>query len=116
MKKEKASAKLTLDIIRIALENKLTNANLAFLADKNNKSKDSKFVAKKYYAAAITQSYEYMLLGGLKYRCLVTGEATVYLRIKLDEPDTLYYKVLIPLVEVEQTVPGVFAYELTHVG
>ena len=112
---EKAPSKLTLDMIRIALENDSTNSDLASLADRNNESKDPKFVAMNR-AAAMTQPYEYTLLGGLDYGCLVTGEATVYLRIKWDEPDTLYYKVSIPSVEAGQTVPGIFASELIHVG
>jgi hypothetical protein len=52
-------------------------------------------------AAALTQTYAYMIENGLEYSKLVTGEADVFLRLKEDEPHTLYYHLAEPNIEAE---------------
>jgi hypothetical protein len=54
---------------------------------------DEKFVYNSEWltAAALTQTYSYMIENGLKYSKLTTGEADVFLLIKKKEPHTLYY-------------------------
>jgi hypothetical protein len=52
-------------------------------------------------AAALTQTYAYMIENGLEYSKLVTGEADVFLLIKEAEPHTLYYHLAEPNIEAE---------------
>ncbi|EQK97542.1 hypothetical protein G6O67_008698 [Ophiocordyceps sinensis] len=41
----------------------------------------AKFHAEKLTASALTQTYHYMMEGGLEYGLLTTGEATVFLKV-----------------------------------
>ncbi|KAH7364889.1 hypothetical protein BKA65DRAFT_145816 [Rhexocercosporidium sp. MPI-PUGE-AT-0058] len=52
-------------------------------------------------AAALTQTYAYMIENGLEYSKVVTGEADVFLQLKEDEPHTLYYHLAEPNIEAE---------------
>jgi hypothetical protein len=52
-------------------------------------------------AAALTQTYAYIIENGLEYSKLVTGEADVFLLIKKAEPHTLYYHLAEPNIEAE---------------
>ncbi len=52
-------------------------------------------------AAALTQTYGYMIESGLEYSYLVTAESFVFLWIKEDEPHSLYYHLAEPNIEAE---------------
>jgi hypothetical protein len=54
---------------------------------------EEKFVyhSEQLTAAALTQTYGYMIKNGLEYGKLARGEADVFLQLKEDEPHTLYY-------------------------
>ncbi|KAK0612581.1 hypothetical protein B0T17DRAFT_593489 [Bombardia bombarda] len=52
--------------------------------------------ADRLTASAITQTYHYMIEGGLEYGLLTTGEAIVFLRVDWKEPETLYYHLAEP--------------------
>ncbi|KAG9241154.1 hypothetical protein BJ878DRAFT_522142 [Calycina marina] len=52
-------------------------------------------------AAALTQTYAYMIENGLEYSKLAIGEADVFLHLKEDEPHTLYYHLAEPKIEAE---------------
>lgn len=56
--------------------------------------------AERLSAAAITQTYHYMIEGGLEYGILTTGETIVFLKVDWDEPSTLYYHLAEPEPEV----------------
>ncbi|KAI7910408.1 hypothetical protein M9X92_011124 [Pyricularia oryzae] len=56
--------------------------------------------AERLTAAAITQTYHYMIEGGLEYGLLTTGEAIVFLKIDWCEPETLFYHLAEPDAEV----------------
>ncbi|KAH6645599.1 hypothetical protein BKA67DRAFT_541795 [Truncatella angustata] len=56
--------------------------------------------AERLTAAAITQTYNYMIEGGLEYGLLTTGETIVFLRLDWREPGTLLYHLAEPAVEV----------------
>ncbi|KAI1418857.1 hypothetical protein F5Y12DRAFT_721519 [Xylaria sp. FL1777] len=56
--------------------------------------------AENLTAAAITQTYHYMIVGGLEFGLLTTGEAIVFLKVDWEEPDTLYYHLAEPKSEV----------------
>ncbi|KXH68190.1 hypothetical protein CSAL01_11474, partial [Colletotrichum salicis] len=57
--------------------------------------------AERLTAAAITQTYHYMIEGGLEHGLLTTGEAIVFLKIDWREPGTLLYHLAEPFAEVE---------------
>ncbi|KAL9117546.1 MAG: hypothetical protein Q9187_005917, partial [Circinaria calcarea] len=52
-------------------------------------------------AAALTQTYAYMIENGLEYSKLATGEADVFLQVTENEPHTLYYHLAEPNIEAE---------------
>jgi hypothetical protein len=56
--------------------------------------------AERLTAAAITQTYHYMIEGGLEYSLLTTGETIVFLKVDWREPETLYYHLAEPGPEV----------------
>ena len=64
---------------------------------------DEKFVYNSEWltAAALTQTYAYMIENGLEFSKLTTGQADVFLLVKEDEPHTLYYHLAEPNIEAE---------------
>ena len=58
------------------------------------------YFAERLTASAITQTYHYMIEGGLEYSLLTTGEAIVFLKINWSDPGTLYYHLAEPSPEV----------------
>ncbi|KAG9250055.1 uncharacterized protein F5Z01DRAFT_430295 [Emericellopsis atlantica] len=54
------------------------------------------YFAERLTASAITQTYHYMIEGGLEYSLLTTGETIVFLTIDWDDPGTLYYHLAEP--------------------
>ncbi|KAI1199327.1 hypothetical protein F5X97DRAFT_296774 [Nemania serpens] len=56
--------------------------------------------AEKLTAAALTQTYHYMIEGGLEFGLLTTGEAIVFLKVDWKEPDILFYHLAEPESEV----------------
>ncbi|KAG8407729.1 hypothetical protein J3459_018400 [Metarhizium acridum] len=57
--------------------------------------------AEELTAAAITQTYHYMIKSGLAYSLLTTGEAIVFLKIDWRAPEVLYYHLAEPGPEVQ---------------
>ncbi|QPH18869.1 hypothetical protein C2857_003981 [Epichloe festucae Fl1] len=56
--------------------------------------------AERLTAAVISQTYHYMIEGGLDYGLLTTGETIVFLKIDWRHPETLYYHLAEPGPEV----------------
>ncbi|KAM3518341.1 hypothetical protein NHJ13051_008257 [Beauveria bassiana] len=56
--------------------------------------------AERLAAAALSQTYHYMMEGGLEYGLLTTGETIVFLKVDWEEPSTLYYHLAEPGPEV----------------
>jgi hypothetical protein len=56
--------------------------------------------AERLTASALTQTYHYMIEGGLEHGLLTTGEAIVFLKVDWAEPETLYYHLAEPGPEV----------------
>jgi hypothetical protein len=52
-------------------------------------------------AAALTQTYSYIIENGLKYSYLVTAEAFVFLWIIENDPHTLYYYLAEPKIKAK---------------
>ncbi|EGX92824.1 Protein kinase-like domain [Cordyceps militaris CM01] len=60
------------------------------------------YFAEKLTASAITQTYHYMIEGGLEYSLLTTGEVIVFLKIDWSDPGTLCYHLAEPDPEVKE--------------
>jgi len=52
-------------------------------------------------AAAVTQTFHYMIEGGLEYSYLTTGEGIVFLKLDWTDPTTLYFHLAEPREEVQ---------------
>ncbi|KAI9670773.1 MAG: hypothetical protein M1817_003884 [Caeruleum heppii] len=64
--------------------------------------------ADRMTAAAVTQTFAYMMENGLEYSYITTGEAFVFLRVKQDDPTTVYYHLVEPSSpSVETDIGGV---------
>jgi len=57
--------------------------------------------AERLVAAVVTQTFSYMVENGLSYSYVTTGEAFVFLHVRLDDPTILYYHVAEPNGDVE---------------
>lgn len=71
--------------------------------------------AEKLVAAAVAQTYGYMLESGVPYSCLVTGEAIVSLWVPDRQPDTVYYHLSEPAQEVTRA-SGEFDHPRTAIA
>lgn len=58
--------------------------------------------ADRLAAAAVTQTFDYMIQAGLTYGCLTTGEGFVFLKIDWTHPITLFYHLAEPVPEVDE--------------
>ncbi|KAK8092620.1 uncharacterized protein PG998_014785 [Apiospora kogelbergensis] len=56
--------------------------------------------SERLVAAAITQTFHYMIEGGLEYGLVTTGEAIVFLKVDWSDPTTLQYHLAEPRAEV----------------
>jgi len=52
--------------------------------------------ADRLVASVVTQTFSYMIQGGTQYGYITTGEAFVFLHIRLDDPRTVYYHLAEP--------------------
>jgi hypothetical protein len=70
---------------------------------KGNTQPDEKFVYHSEWltAAALTQTYAYIIENGLEYSKLVIGEADIFLQVTENKPHTLYYHLAEPNIEAE---------------
>ena len=78
--------------------------------------KKFEYNADKLVAAVATQTYSYMLKSGSEYSCIITGEAIVFLWIKEDDSNTLYYHLAEPNEEVRVAEGDDFEHPLTAIG
>ena len=78
--------------------------------------KKFEYNADKLVAAVATQTYSYMLHSGSEYSCIITGEAIVFLWIKADDSNTLYYHLAEPNEEVRAAEGDDFKHPLTAIG
>lgn len=99
----KAPHKLTLHHLRLGLRemniyNDVVNRSTKPVSD----DKDALFQyhSDELVAAAVAQTFHYMIEGGLEYSYLTTGQAIVFLKIDWDDPTTLFYHLAEPGHEV----------------
>ncbi|KAK3940944.1 hypothetical protein QBC46DRAFT_363713 [Diplogelasinospora grovesii] len=101
----KAPHKLTLPHLRLGLrpmkiyEDVVNRATRPLSADE---TAVFQYHADRLAAAAVTQTFDYMIEAGLTYGFLTTGEAIVFLKIDWTHPITLYYHLAEPGPEVNE--------------
>lgn len=66
------------------------------------KDESPEIICRRALAAVITQSFSYMIHGGLEYGYVCTGEAFIFLRVLHDDPSTVYYYLSVPEEDVGQ--------------
>ena len=72
--------------------------------------------ADRLVAAILIKIYSYMLESGIEYGYIVTGEAFVFLRVMVDDANTLYYHLAEPIEEVKPGDRLGFQHPLTAVS
>ena len=113
----KAPHKLTKEILRVGLRTMDLPTEVIHRATiPTNPQEKFSYNADRLVAAAITQTYSYMLESGIEYSCVITGEAMVFLWIKEDDSKTLYYHLAEPTEEVYTTEGVGFQHPLTAVS
>ena len=113
----KAPHKLSKEILRAGLRtmnvlNEVVNRSTI----PTDPVKKFEYNADKLVAAVATQTYSYMLKSGSEYSCIITGEAIVFLWIKEDDSNTLYYHLAEPNEEVRAAEGDDFEHPLTAIG
>lgn len=113
----KAPHKLTKEILRVGLRamDLPTEVIHRAMIPTDLQEKYS-YNADKLVAAALTQTYSYMLESGIEYSCIITGEAMVFLWVKGDESNTLYFHLAEPNEEVYSGDRLGFQHPRTAVG
>ena len=111
----KAPHKFTPPILRVGLRDMNLKEEVISRAEiPTERHEKFEYHADRLVAAAMTQTYGYMIESGLEYSCIITGEAIVFLWIREEEPNTLYYHLAEPKEEV--MTADVFQYSLTAVS
>ncbi len=101
----KAPHKLTLPCLRLGLrEMNLKEEVIDRYLQPDQVDVDAVFQyhSDRLAAAVVTQVYSYMIENGLEYSYLTTGEAFVFLQVRPNEPDTVYYHWADPTAEVAE--------------
>ncbi|MCJ1413000.1 hypothetical protein MMC19_007101 [Ptychographa xylographoides] len=103
----KAPHKLTLPHIRLGLrEMNVKDEVIDRYTQPDPTDGDAAFQCNsdRLVAAVVTQLYSYMVESGLEYSYLTTGEAFIFLHVRLDEPNTAYYHLADPTAEVAEAI------------
>ena len=79
-------------------------------------SEKLKYNADRVVAAAVTQTYEYMIDNGLEYGSIATGAAEVFLQVREDEPETVYYYLTEFKLDIANSEEWGFPYPFTAVA
>ncbi|GAB0139112.1 hypothetical protein EsDP_00007327 [Epichloe bromicola] len=95
--------KLTLPHLRLGLRSMNIYEDVVNRATKpadEDEAASFQYHADRLVAAAVTQTFDYMIQAGLTYGCLITGEAIVFLKVSWTTSITLYYHLAEPGPEV----------------
>ena len=72
--------------------------------DEDAKQEKLQYNADKLVAAVLTQTFHTMVDFGLEYGYVTTGEAFVFLRIRWENPQILFYYLVVPGEDVEERI------------
>ena len=75
-----------------------------------------KYHADRLVAAAVTQTFQYMIDNGVEYSSIATRAAEVFLRVREDDPETVYYYFTEPKLDVEDDDEYGFRYPFTAIA
>jgi hypothetical protein len=92
---------LVAEVIKRALS---TKSNVE--ANENRRDKRDRLVA-----MILTQTFDYMIGFGLEYSYLAAGKSLIFLRVKEDDPRTLYYALVTPGEEEDDEDEAVTEFE-----
>ncbi|KAK4247704.1 hypothetical protein C7999DRAFT_41034 [Corynascus novoguineensis] len=100
----KAPHKLTLPHLRLGLRPMNIYEDVINRATRpvSDEAAVFQYHADRLAAAAVTQTFDYMIQAGLTYGCLTTGEGFVFLKIDWTHPITLLYHLAEPVPEVDE--------------
>ena len=113
----KAPHKLTKEILRVGLRAMDLPTEVIYRATiPTDPQEKFSYNADKVVAAALTQTYSYMLESGIEYSCIITGEAMVFLWIEENDPNTLHYHLAEPNEEVSAGIELGFQHPLTAIS
>ncbi|KAG6043022.1 hypothetical protein E4U17_001139 [Claviceps sp. LM77 group G4] len=116
----KAPYDLTIQHLRSALQPTATFGRVAagtegLAVEDVDEISQSVVTAKKRVQDAISQTYRNMMESCLEYGILTTGQANVFLYVNWDDPQTLYYHIAEPALDIAQATEGDAAF-LSAVG
>lgn len=98
----KAPHKITLEQIRAGLhEMNIIETVVNRATIPTDPKAKFEYNSERLVASALTQTFHYMIEGGLEYGVMTTGEAIVFLKLDCPEPDRLEYHLAEPAAEVE---------------
>lgn len=113
----KAAHKLSSAYLRAGLRPMAVRAEVVQRATIPNDTEEKlQYHADRLVAAAVTQTFEYMIDNGLEYGSFTTGLAEVYLRVLKDDPETVYYYMTEPQLDVTPGDPAGFQYPFTAIS
>lgn len=110
--------KLTVEMLAMGLQElNLDNWLKGSTMPSHKKEGESKIVtqerlqynAEKLVTAALTQTFDYMILMGVEYGYITTGEAFVFLHIREDDATTLYYHLSVPVTDIAEAIEDRYA-------
>ena len=108
--------KLTKEYLRLGLHDMNVLKDVVSISKvPEDKTKQDQYWAERLTAAAMSQTYRYMLECGTPYGCLTTGEAIIFLCVEEDDPSTLYYHLSEPKLDVRDA-SGVFQHPRTAIA
>jgi len=94
----KAPHKLSLAHINAGLQDMEVDQVVRYQQDETPED-----ICRRVVAAVITQTFSYMIKGGLEYGYVCTGEAFIFLRVLPNDPSTAYYYLSVPKEDVGET-------------
>ena len=113
----KAPHKLTVEYLRAGLRPMdLREELIQRLTVPQETEEKLNYNADRLVASAVTQTYEYMIDNGLEFSSITTGVAEVFLRVDDEDPETVYYYLAEPRLDVGREDEFGFRYPFTAIG
>ena len=113
----KAAHKLSVEYLRAGLRPmNLWEEVIQRTTTPTNPDEKSKCNADLLVGAAVTQTFGYMIEEGVEYGYLTNGQAFVFLRIREDDPTTLYYYLTEPNLDADILDDYGFRHPHTAIG
>ena len=113
----KAPQKLTVEYLRAGLRSMDVREEVVQrLTIPQDSEEKLNYNADRLVASAVTQTYEYMIDNGLEFSSIATGVAEMFLRIDEDEPETVYYYLTEPRLDLGEEDEFGFRYPFTAIA